>query len=146
MRFPSASASARTTHEVAAKLPDPATWLASILGPSPKLCNLNAPARAQGRRPWKTSTQLKDLIDLPPSVAHILRPWQPTLVYHLLELVRIPYDAFAGTPEGILTLRALKAEPMNKLLEDVIWDESLLFSISEGALERILRYIINTEV
>jgi hypothetical protein len=35
---------------------------------------------------------------------------------------------------------------MNELLEDVIWDESLLFSISEGALERILRYIINTEV
>jgi len=101
---------------------------------------------AQGKRPWKTSTRLEDLIDLPPSVAHILRPWQPTLAYHLLELVRIPYDAFAGTPEGILTLRALKAEPMNELLEDVIWDESLLFSISEGALERILRYIINTEV
>jgi hypothetical protein len=101
---------------------------------------------AQGKRPWKTSTRLEDLIDLPPSVAHILRPWQPTLVYHLLELLRIPYDAFAGTPEGILTLRALKAEPMNELLEDVIWDESLLFSISEGALERILRYIINTEV
>jgi len=60
--------------------------------------------------------------------------------------VRIPYDAFAGTPEGILTLRALKAEPMNELLEDVIWDESLLFLISEGALERILRYILNTEV
>ena len=83
---------------------------------------------------------------MPPSVAHILRPWQPTLVYHLLELVRIPYDAFAGTPEGILTLRALKAEPMNELLEDVIWDESLLFSISESALERILRYILNAEV
>jgi Putative transposase, YhgA-like len=101
---------------------------------------------AQGKRPWKTSTRLEDLIDLPPSVAHILRPWQPTLVYHLLELVRIPYDAFAGTPEGILTLRALKAEPMNELLEDVIWDESLLFSISESALERILRYILNADV
>ena len=101
---------------------------------------------AQGKRPWKTSTRLEDLIDLPPAVAQILRPWQPTLAYHLLELVRIPYDAFAGTPEGILTLRALKAEPMNELLEDVIWDESLLFSISDGALERILRYILNAEV
>ena len=101
---------------------------------------------AQGKRPWKTSTRLEDLIDLPPSVAQILRPWQPTLAYHLLELVRIPYDAFAGTPEGILTLRALKAAPMNELLEDVIWDESLLFSISESALERILRYILNAEV
>ena len=101
---------------------------------------------AQGKRPWKTSTRLEDLIELPPAVAHILRPWQPTLAYHLLELVRIPYDAFAGTPEGILTLRALKAEPMNELLNDAIWDESLLFSISESALERILRYILNSEV
>jgi hypothetical protein len=101
---------------------------------------------AQGKRPWKTSTRLEDLLELPSAVADILRPWQPTLTYHLLELVRIPYDAIAGTPEGILTLRALKAEPMNALLEDVIWDESLLFSISDGALERILRYILNAEV
>ena len=101
---------------------------------------------AQGKRPWKTSTRLEDLLELPSAVADILRPWQPTLTYHLLELVRIPYDEIAGTPEGILTLRALKAEPMNALLEDVIWDESLLFSISDGALERILRYILNAEV
>ena len=101
---------------------------------------------AQGKRPWKTSTRLEDIIDLPLAVAHILRPWQPTLAYHLLELVRIPYEKIAGTPEGILTLRALKAEPVNELLEDVIWDEALLFSLSEGALERILRYILNADV
>jgi Putative transposase, YhgA-like len=100
---------------------------------------------AQGKRPWKTSTRLEDLIDLPPEIAHILRPWQPALVYHLLELVRIPYEEIAGTPEGILTLRALKAEPMEELLGDALWDEALLFSISEGALERILRYILNAE-
>jgi hypothetical protein len=29
---------------------------------------------ARGKRPWKTSTRLKDLMDLPPDVAHILRP------------------------------------------------------------------------
>jgi len=101
---------------------------------------------AQGKRPWKTSTRLEDLIDLPPSVAHILRPWQPTLAYHLLELIRIPYEAIAGTPEGILTLRALKAEPVDELLGDAVWDEALLFSISESALERILRYILNADV
>ena len=100
---------------------------------------------AQGKRPWKTSTRLEDLIDLPPKVAPILRPWQPTLVYHLLELVRIPYEKILGTPEGILTLRALKAEPMEELLGDALWDEVILFSISEGALERILRYILNAE-
>ena len=101
---------------------------------------------AQGRRPWKTSTRLEDLIELPLSVAHILRPWQPALTYQLLELIRIPYEAFSGTPEGILTLRALKAEPMDELLGDPVWDEALLFSISEGALERILRYILNADV
>jgi Putative transposase, YhgA-like len=101
---------------------------------------------AQGKRAWKTSTRLEDLIDLPPGVAHILRPWQPALLYHLLELVRIPYEKITGTPEGIVTLRALKAEPIGELLGDALWDEALLFSISEGALERILRYILNADV
>ena len=101
---------------------------------------------AQSKRPWKTSTRLEDLIDLPPAVAHILRPWQPALAYHLLELVRIPYEAIEGTPEGILTLRALKAEPLDELLGDAVWDEALFLSISEGALERILRYIVNADV
>lgn len=100
---------------------------------------------AQGRRPWKTAPCLEDLIDVPAEFAEVLRPWQPALAYHLLELVRIPYAELAGTPEGILTLRALKAEPVNELLDDALWDESLLFSISEGALERLLRYILNTE-
>jgi hypothetical protein len=65
--------------------------------------------------------------------------------YQLLELLRIPYEAIRGTPEGILTLRALKAEPVNELLGDALWDESLLFCIPEDALERLLRYILNAE-
>jgi len=100
---------------------------------------------AQGKRPWKTAPRLEDLLDLPNEIANIVRPWQPTFVYHLLELVRIPYENLAGTPEGILTLRALKAEPMNELLSDVLWEESLLFAISESALERVLRYILNAD-
>lgn len=100
---------------------------------------------AQGRRPWKTASNLVDLIDLPPEFDDLLRPWQPSLAYHLLELVRIPYRELAGTPEGILTLRALKAEPVNELLDDSLWDESLWHSMSEGALERLLRYIFNAE-
>jgi len=101
---------------------------------------------AQGKRPWKTSTRLEDLIDLPPAFAHVLRAWQPTLAYHLMELARIPYEALAGTPEGIITLRALKAQPMDELLGDALWDERLLFLLPEDALERILRYIINADV
>jgi len=100
---------------------------------------------AQGKRPWKTAPRLEELIDMPAVIADIIRPWQPTLVYHLLELVRIPYESLAGTPEGILTLRALKAEPMDELLSDVMWEESLLFTVSESALERMLRYILNAD-
>jgi hypothetical protein len=100
---------------------------------------------AQGKRPWKTAPRLEDLINLPAELADIIRPWQPTLVYHLLELVRIPYEELAGTPEGILTLRALKAEPLDELLSDLLWEESLLFAISDSALERMLRYVLNAD-
>ena len=101
---------------------------------------------AQGKRPWKTAPRLEDLIDLPAELADILRPWQPTLMYRLLELVRIPYQDLAGTPEGIMTLRALKAEPLDELLSDALWEESLLFAISDSALERMLRYVLNAEL
>lgn len=100
---------------------------------------------AQGKKPWKTAPNLEALLDLPAEVGDIIRPWQPSLQYHLLELVRIPYERLGGTPEGILTLRALKAEPVDELLSDVMWDESLLFAISESALERMLRYILNAD-
>jgi hypothetical protein len=101
---------------------------------------------AQGKRPWKSAPRLEDLIDLPAEIADIIRPWQPTLIYHLLELVRIPYQELAGTPEGILTLRAFKAEPLDELLSDALWEESLLFAISDSALERMLRYVLNAEL
>jgi predicted transposase/invertase (TIGR01784 family) len=100
---------------------------------------------AQGKKPWKTGMRLQELIDLPDRYADILLPWQPALTYQLLELVRIRYEDIAGTPEGILTLRALKAEPVDELLGDELWDESLL-SISERALEQLLRYILNADL
>jgi hypothetical protein len=89
--------------------------------------------------------RLEDLLDLPLEFADMIRPWQPTLVYHLLELARIPYEDLGGTSEGILTLRALKAEPVNELFSDALWEESLFVAISESALERILRYALNAD-
>ena len=100
----------------------------------------------QGRRPWKTSNKLEDLLEMPPQFAKLLAPWQPTLMYHIMELVRTPYESLGGTPEGILALRALKAEPVSDLLADWIWDETLLTQISGDALERLLRYIFNADV
>ena len=101
---------------------------------------------AQSKKPWKTGMRLQELIDLPDGYADILLPWQPALTYQLLELVRIRYEDIAGTPEGILTLRALKAEPVDELLGDELWDEPLLLSISERALEQLLRYILNADL
>ncbi len=60
--------------------------------------------------------------------------------------MRIRYEDLAGTPEGILTLRSLKAEPVNELLGDAVWDEPLLFSISESAFEQLLRYVLNADL
>ena len=100
---------------------------------------------AQGKRPWKTAPLLEDLLDLPVGMAKMLRPWQPSFKYHLLELVRIPYEKLGGTAEGILTLRTLKAEPVDELFCDALWEESLLFAISESALERLLRYVLNAD-
>jgi hypothetical protein len=100
---------------------------------------------AQGKRPWKTKPQLEPLLDLPEPLAHILRPWQPSMAYQLFELVRTPYDQLSGTPEGILTLRALKAEPVGELFTDRLWDEPLLGSLSDDAFERIMRYILNAD-
>jgi len=114
--------------------------------PSARLPAVLPVVLAQGKRPWKTSQHLADLIDIPPELEELLRPWQPSLKYQLLELLRISYEDIRGTPEGILTLRALKAEPMNELLGDALWDESLLFCIPEDALERLLRYILNAEL
>ena len=100
----------------------------------------------QGRRPWKTSNKLEDILEMPPQFAKLLAPWQPTLKVHIMELVRTPYESLGGTPEGILTLRALKAEPVSDLLTDWIWDETLLPQISGDGLERLLRYILNSDV
>jgi hypothetical protein len=98
---------------------------------------------AQGKKPWRQPPRIEALIDLPEPVAELLLPWQSSLDYSVLELVRVPYPELRGTPEGILTLRALKAQPVGELFTDVGWDEGLLFSVSDAALERIIRYILS---
>lgn len=83
---------------------------APIHQPNDKLLNATSSVPANSRGFFKNHlpprTRRRFRLALPrPRTLH-LRPCQPTLAYHLLELVRIPYDTIAGTPEGILTLRA----------------------------------------
>jgi hypothetical protein len=100
---------------------------------------------AQDSKPWTGGTRLSDLIGIPMEHEAALRPWQPELVFKLMELVRIPYGDLRGTPEGVLTLRALKAEPVGELLSDPVWELRTLEMISGAARERFFRYMCARE-
>jgi flagellar biosynthesis/type III secretory pathway protein FliH len=47
---------------------------------------------------------------------------------------------------GILTLRALKAEKLQALLDDLVWDESLLIQLPSASFEMLIRYILDRDL
>jgi len=47
---------------------------------------------------------------------------------------------------GILTLRALKAEKLQTLLDDLVWDESLLIQLPSASFEMLMRYILDRDL
>jgi hypothetical protein len=47
---------------------------------------------------------------------------------------------------GILTLRALKAEKLQALLDDTVWDESLLIQLPSASFEMLMRYILDRDL
>jgi len=61
-------------------------------------------------------------------------------------LVDLPYGDIHGTPEGILTLRSLKAEPLGELLHNLVWDRAVIAGVSREAVERFFRYMLNANV
>ena len=58
----------------------------------------------------------------------------------------MPYEKILGTPMGILTLRALKAEKLQALLDDSVWDESLLIQLPSASFEMLMRYILDRDL
>jgi hypothetical protein len=58
----------------------------------------------------------------------------------------MPYEKILGTPMGILTLRALKAEKLQALLDDTVWDESLLIQLPSASFEMLMRYILDRDL
>jgi predicted transposase YdaD len=96
---------------------------------------------AQGKRPWNVSTHLKSLVPLPEELEEVLRPFQPNLQFHLMQLAQTPFEDLTGTAEAVLTLRLLKASPLGQLLGPWVWDEELLERISLAAVELWARYI-----
>ena len=101
---------------------------------------------AQDNKPWKSSTRFADLIDMPEGVGADIKKHIPDFEFQLVELYRMPFDKILGTPMGILTLRALKAEKLQALLDDPVWDETLLIQLPSASFEMLMRYILDRDL
>ena len=100
---------------------------------------------AQDNKPWKNSTRFADLIDIPEGAGE-MKKHIPDFEFQLVELFRMPFEKILGTPMGILTLRALKAEKLQALLHDLVWDESLLIQLPPFSFEMLMRYILDRDL
>ena len=101
---------------------------------------------AQDNKPWKSSTRFADLVDIPEGAGADIKKHIPDFEFQLVELYRMPFDKILGTPMGILTLRALKAEKLQALLDDPVWDETLLIQLSPASFEMLMRYILDRDL
>jgi hypothetical protein len=101
---------------------------------------------AQDNKPWKSSTRFADLIDIPEGAGEDIKKHIPDFEFQLVELYRMPFEKILGTPMGILTLRALKAEKLHALLDDTVWDESLLIQLPSASFEMLMRYILDRDL
>ncbi|MCB1224730.1 MAG: Rpn family recombination-promoting nuclease/putative transposase, partial [Verrucomicrobiales bacterium] len=101
---------------------------------------------AQNGSRWEVPTRLKNLLKVPPELEEALLPYIPDFAFQLLQLAEVPYRALPGTPAGILVLRVMKAERLNQLLDDAVWDEALLEQTPEQLFEFILRYVLAADI
>jgi len=101
---------------------------------------------AQDDKVWKTSTRFRDLFRLSVEKWEEVRGFTPDFAFRLLQLVEQPYESLAGTPDGQLVLRALKAQAVGELLGDGVWEEALLGKVTRRGLENLLRYTLNEDV
>ena len=101
---------------------------------------------AQDNKPWKSSIHFADLIDIPEGAEEEIKRHIPDFEFQLVELYRMPFEKILGTPMGILTLRALKAEKLEALLDDTIWDEALLIQLPSASFEMLMRYILDRDL
>jgi len=63
-----------------------------------------------------------------------------------LQLVELPFEGIAGTADGMLALRALKAQAVGELLGDPVWEPSLLRVVSAEVLDYLIRYVWDQDV
>jgi hypothetical protein len=101
---------------------------------------------AQDKDRWKTSAQFQDLFTFPEAIEKTARACTPDFSFRLLQLAEMAYEDIHGTPEGVLTLRSLKAEPVGELLRSEVWDRDLITGVSREWVERFFRYVLNADV
>jgi hypothetical protein len=91
---------------------------------------------------WELAPRFAALLDIPPELAEESAAFIPDFLFKLVQLADLPFEKIVGTPAGILVLRTLKAEQIEKLLGSEVWDESLIQQ-ALPTFEMILRYILS---
>ena len=66
--------------------------------------------------------------------------------FQMIQLAERSFEALKGTPAGILFLRVMKAERLDQLLGEEVWDELLLLQITQETFELLLRYILSAGI
>jgi predicted transposase/invertase (TIGR01784 family) len=101
---------------------------------------------AQNAKPWTTRPSFAALVDLPEHLSAALRPYLPDFAFELFQLAEHEFEGLPGTPAGMLILRVMKAERLARLLDDWVWDETLINQIPLQVFELLLRYILAADV
>jgi hypothetical protein len=96
---------------------------------------------AQSSEPWRTQPRFAALFGHGAPSAYT-----PDFAYELIQLVSIGYEEMRGSAEGVLSMRALRADALGELLHAMVFDEILLLSASESAVERLFRYIGSRDI
>jgi hypothetical protein len=115
-------------------------------GDSTRLAPILPLVLAQDKDRWKTCTHFHELFAFPDEGWEAIRRCTPDFAFRLLQLVDLSYEDIRGTPEGILTLRSLKAEPLGELLHGLVWDRAVITGVSREGVERFFRYVLNANV
>ena len=96
---------------------------------------------AQSSEAWRTEPRFGALFGQgAPSV------YTPDFTFELIQLVSLGYEEMRGSAAGVLSMRALRADALGELLHAMVFDEILLLSASENAVERLFRYISNRDI
>jgi len=115
--------------------------------PSPQSLPVILPVvLAQNADTWNLSPQFAALFHLPPAIEGELQAFIPDFTFHLLQLAALPFNAIRGTPSGIMILRTMKAERIDKLLDAPVWDEALIVQMPRELFECLVRYMLNTDL